>query len=553
MKKTKIILMFSLAGTGILSFIAIQALADISDVKYPVSQLGNCKSETECRSYCDKPENVEACLNFAEQNNLMPKEEIEMAKKFAAAGNKGPGGCTGKDSCETYCNDISHIDECVSFAEQNNLMPPDELHEAQKVRDAIKRGVKPPACGSKKSCDSYCEDPSHMEECITFASEAGLMDNKELGDAQKMLQALKKGVKPPPCRGKEACDEYCQQPDNMEACMNFAIEAGFMPESEKENAQKMLSAIKKGVKPPNCRGKNECDSYCQSDEHFEECTNFAEAAGFMDAKDAEMARKTQGKGPGGCKGKEECEAFCNNKDNQEVCFKFAEDNNMIPEEELKKIKEGMNRKQEGIPQSDKGLRRPPMDVPEGIKSAEDCTKYDGDWTGDYCDFGRKECIRQGGSWDNQTCKFPEGSTRQGTNMPSLPNNTHRGPGGCSTPEECKAYCMANPDACRGSAPPGGESGFQNKPQISPLIENMDRGAEECGKQGGSWEGDKCYFRDPTMQNIGVDRGGEECVKQGGNWTGSSCNFPPPPPSESAPHSLLDNKYLGAIFRFLAGN
>jgi hypothetical protein len=48
-----------------------------------------------------------------------------------------------------------------------------------------------------------------------------------------------------------------------------------------------------------------------------------------------MARKTGGKGPGGCKGKEECDAFCNNPDNQETCFNFAKDNGMIPEKDLK--------------------------------------------------------------------------------------------------------------------------------------------------------------------------------------------------------------------------
>ena len=67
-------------------------------------------------------------------------------------------------------------------------------------------------------------------------------------------------------------------------------------------------------------------------------------------------------------------------------------------------------------------------------------------------------------------------------------------------------------------PEGGQQ-YQNAPS-----QNFDNAAAECGKQGGSWEGDKCYFRDPTMQNIGVDRGGEECVKQGGNWTGNNCNF-----------------------------
>lgn len=509
MKLNKIITIFFLTGIGVSSFIIVKALADISDIQYPISQLGNCKNETECRSYCDKPENTTACLNFAEQNNLIPKEEIEMAKKFATAGNKGPGGCTGKDSCETYCNDISHIEECISFAEQNDLISPEELREAQKVRDAIKRGVKPPACGNKKSCDSYCENPSHMEECITFASEAGMMDGKEKEDAQRMLQALKRGVKPPPCQGKEACDKYCQQPDNMEVCMNFAIEAGFMGDKEKEDAQKMLSAFKKGIRPPNCRGKEECDSYCQSDEHFEECTNFAEAAGFMNTKDAEMARKTKGKGPGGCKGKEECEVFCNNKDNQETCFKFAEDNGMIPEEELKKMKEGMNRmrgqEQRGIPPQEK---------------------------------------QEGGEF-------------------------RRGPGGCSTPEECQSYCSQNPETCKNYQGPENEQRPMNPPREfegRPPLPGPDQNQfqpppQEFNQSGTSIQpiGGEVIPQQPQPRFEGqLPPEGQfqpsEPVPQIEQQPQGEIAPPPPPPSEStAPQSLLNNEYLGAMFKFLAGN
>ncbi len=532
MKLNKTIKAFFLVGVSVFFFIIIGVSADISNIQYPVLQLGNCKNETECRSYCDKPENTIACLNFAEENGLMAKEEIEMAKKFTAAGNKGPGGCTGKDSCETYCNDISHIEECVSFAEKNNLMPPDELQEAQKVRDAIKRGAKPPTCGSKKSCDSYCEDPNHMEECITFASEAGLMGGKEKEDAQKMLQALKRGVKPLPCKGKQACDAYCQQPDNMEVCMNFAIEAGFMGDQEKENAQKMLSAIKKGVKPPNCRGKEECDSYCQSDEHFEECANFAEAAGFMNAKDAEMARKTKGKGPGGCKGKEECELFCNNKDNQEICFKFAEENDMIPEEELQKMKEGMSRMRED------GRRQEGMSPP-----------------------GEREF--------------------------------RGGPGGCSTPEECQNYCSQNPEACRNfqgpkdeqrpSGPPneferqfplpGSEQNqFQPPRKFREGEEPREQGQEELqnNQMPREFQQPPQEFNQPMMPNqtpigneiipppefdrqIPVEQFQPfEPIPQVEQQPQGEI-APPPPPSESTPQSLLNNKYLGAIFRFLISN
>jgi hypothetical protein len=342
------------------SFIIIGSVI-AADIQYPVEELGNCQNEAACKSYCNQLENMEACIDFAEKNNLMSKEEIAMAKKFIAAGSQGPGGCRGKNECETYCNNIEHIDECISFGEENNLIPPKELEEAKKVQAAIKRGVKPPPCGNKRQCDIYCEEPDHMEECINFGIEAGFIQGEELEDVQKMLAAIKRGVKPPPCKGKKACDEYCSNPDNMEVCMNFALEAGFMKEEEKADFQKMLQALKKGIKPPNCRGKKECDVYCAEESHFEECMKFAEAAGFMTPEEAEMARKTGGKGPGGCKGKEECETFCNNPDNQETCFNFGKEHGMIPEEDLKMMEEVKQRFQVSMNQM-------PPEVADCLKS-----------------------------------------------------------------------------------------------------------------------------------------------------------------------------------------
>ena len=277
------VLVFSLVVVG-----NARAQSDEQAVQFPVAELGNCGSQEECKTYCDEPDNIEACIAFAEENDLMPPEEIEMAKKFIAAGAKGPGGCTGKDSCETYCNDLEHIDVCLAFAEENDLMPPEELQEAKKVQAAIKSGVKPPPCGSKKACDAYCESPDHMSECITFAKAAGLMSEEDMANADKMLQAIQSGVKPPACRGKEECDEYCSQ-----------------------------------------------------DEHFDECMEFGKAAGFMNDEEYEMAKKTRGKGPGGCRGKEECDAFCNNSpENEEVCFNFGKEHGLIPEEQLREMEEG---------------------------------------------------------------------------------------------------------------------------------------------------------------------------------------------------------------------
>ncbi len=476
-----------------------QGELDDSGIKYPIVELGNCANKEACGAYCDQSKNTASCLDFAEKNNLMSKEEVKAAKNFIASGSKGPGGCTSKESCESYCDDVSRIDECVSFAEKNNLMPPEELAEAKKIQAAVARGVKPPACGNKKQCDAYCEEPDHMEECINFGAEAGFMQGKELEDAQKMLTAVRKGVKPPPCKGKEACDEYCSTPANMEVCINFAMEAGFMSEQEKADSQKMLQAVKKGVNPPKCRGKEECDAYCGEEEHFEECVVFAEAAGMMSGEDAAMARKTGGKGPGGCKGKEECESFCNDPNNQETCFSFAKDNGMISEEDLKRMEEG----KEGMK---KALEQAPPAVLDCLKSEMGAETFEKIKEGTV--MPSKEIGDKIGACFEKT-GLSQGAPGEGGTMPP----GQAGPGGCASPEECKTYCETHSEECQRFQPgPGAVNpGEQTMPEQSGP--GGCKTPEECQVY--------CTANPEVCRNFS---GGDQSQTQ----PPASSSFPPPP-------------------------
>ncbi|MDD5430896.1 MAG: hypothetical protein PHP03_01595 [Candidatus Pacebacteria bacterium] len=465
------------------------------DISYPIQELGNCQDKEACKTYCDSSKNTGACLAFAEKYNLLSEEELISAKKFKDAGMVGPGGCKGKDACDEYCGNTDHIDACIAFAEKNNLIPANELDNAKKVQAAIKKGVKPPACKTKKECDAYCEESAHMEECINFGIESGFMQGKELENAQKMLAALKKGVTPPPCKGKEACDEYCSNPDNMETCMNFAIESGMMDENQKEQSQKMLQAIKKGVKPPACKGQEACDAYCQSEEHMEECINFSVAAGMMNEKEAEMAKKTKGKGPGGCKSKDECEAFCNNPDNQETCFQFGKDNGMIPEEELQRMEKGKADFKENFTNT---MNQAPQDVKTCIIEAAGgeavAEKFQSGTVMPTRDFGdkMKTCFDQympkgqggpgeGGNMapgDNNGQFQPgPGTTNPGGQM--MPPQS--GPGGCKTPEECKSYCETNPDQCKNTQQCEGDDCQQMMPGTSGGMMPKCEG-ENCAQQ-----------------------------------------------------------------------
>jgi len=395
-----IFLGFILTAALLTNAVLAQGGFDDSNIQYPITELGNCKNKEDCWVYCEKSEHLSVCIAFAEEHNLMDSAEIEKAKKFIAAGGKGPGDCTTKNSCEKYCDNINHIDECITFAEKTGIISPEELAEAKKVQAAIKKGIKPPSCGSKKACDIYCEDPAHMEECIIFAEAAGFISGQELENAKKMLQAIKKGAKPLPCRGKE-----------------------------------------------------ECDIYCANEAHFEECITFAEAAGFISSEDAIMARKTGGKGPGDCQSKEECDVFCDKIENQEICFNFAKKHGLIPEGDIKQIEEGRQKMFESL------INAPP-EVIECLNStigSEMIEKLKSGAVMPTQEMGEKmrQCFE---TMMKQMPIGPEGQIPEDPGMmpvQGMPQD-FTGPGGCKTPEECMEYCKSNPQECMTFQPPTGQ-------------------------------------------------------------------------------------------------
>ncbi|MBU4480605.1 hypothetical protein KKG48_04165 [Patescibacteria group bacterium] len=437
-------------GLAVLSILsgALIVFASVSDIQYPVKELGNCESKTACGVYCDNSANMGACLDFAEEHNLMSAEEIAKARKFKNLG-AGPGDCATKDSCEIYCDSIEHMDECVAFAEKNGLMSAKELEEAKKIQVARDRGVKMLACGGKKQCDAFCSEASHMEECITFGQEVGLMSEEELADSKKVLAAIKAGATPPPCGGKEECDLYCSEESHFDACLDFALAAGFMDPKDAEMARKTG-----GKGPGGCRGKEECDAFCEQEGNMEICGQFAYDNGMVTKEEFEMMKKTKGKGPGGCKSIEECDNFCNNPDNQETCFNFAKENGMMSDDDVRQMEDGKQQFQQSM-----------QDIPSEVYSCLE-SLIGVDMT---AKFKNGEAMPPKEIGDQMQKCF-------GENMPQMPENMQpgdeehgfapgtTGPGGCASEEECKKYCETNPEKCNNLQPPCEGDGCQQSPQ-----------------------------------------------------------------------------------------
>jgi len=334
----------------------------IEDIEFPIAELGGCENEEECKNYCDNPEHISECIDFAESHGLMNKKEAEKARKLSEFGEiEGPGGCKGEDECEEYCENPDNMRECILFAKEHGIMPPEEIEEAEKILGALEAGaVLPGGCTGKIECEAYCEDENHTEECVAFAEAAGFMSREE---AEMVRKTGGKG--PGGCRGKDECDAFCENPDNMRECILFGKEHGLMPPEELKNVEGMLRALESGVKPPACKGREKCDKYCSDPANSEECFAFAVAAGFVDEKDAKHARemfeKGITKGPGGCKKEEECKSFCENPDNMNECMDFSVRAGHMTQEEFERNKEMMER----------GMRG----GPGGCQSEEECMRY----------------------------------------------------------------------------------------------------------------------------------------------------------------------------------
>jgi hypothetical protein len=321
------------------------------NIDYPVAELGNCASEQECHAYCDDISNFQSCIAFARANDLLSPKELAEAERFERFGvASGPGECVSEVECNAYCEDISNIEECLAFANEHGVLNEEELEEARKVAAALREGAQlPGGCTNKLQCEVYCQDTNHISECLSFAEAAGFMSPVELEEARKVERALAAGAQlPGGCRGKDECDVYCEDPAHINECLDFAEAAGFIEPEELEEARRFAPLMARGEMPGGCQSREECEQYCSQEDHIAECVEVFESVGVISSKEAEMFRKTGGKGPGGCQGKDECDAYCNNPANQAVCFEFAKDHDLIPEEELAHMQENVQRFREGL-------------------------------------------------------------------------------------------------------------------------------------------------------------------------------------------------------------
>ncbi len=214
--------------------------AQDAGVAYPIAELGNCSSLTECRQYCDEPVHKEACISYAQNKGFYNSEALESQKETILEKAKTELGCTTKDECETFCSLAVNIEKCSAFAKKNNL--PGGKNEANSESTVFQKAKTELGCNSKESCKEVCSLDANKTKCSEFAR------SNNLGGGVKK-------VGPGGCSQEAECVEYCKNEANVRECTAF----GFV--------------LKKEIKGPGgCDSAQSCREYCA--EHPEECREF---------------------------------------------------------------------------------------------------------------------------------------------------------------------------------------------------------------------------------------------------------------------------------------
>lgn len=321
---------FFVAGSYVFAAYNIEKARQL---KYPIGELGGCKNFEECKTYCNKDENIPKCNRFSIKNGLLTEEEVADTERMLLLMEESglPGKCAGMIECFSYCESAAHVEECWDYTQRHGLNRGLDLETVRRLAKFAREGGKFPGnCEGGDACEAYCGDISNFAECADFGEKVGFMTREE---TEVMRKIARSGVTQTPgnCQRKEQCETYCMEPAHIDECLAFAEKTGLLPPEELADAKKFAPLIKSGETPGKCSRKDECEAYCNDTTHFEECVVFAEKAGMISKEDAELARKTKGKGPGDCKSKAECEDFCRTPENQEVCISFAKEHGFVEE------------------------------------------------------------------------------------------------------------------------------------------------------------------------------------------------------------------------------
>lgn len=237
---------------------------------------GGCKTSQECNEFCENPANQDVCIDSAIAEGFMTAEEAQKVREF-------------KSRAQEFQNKVEEFKKSADEFKVPEIKKIDPGFDEEKAKELIKTQSGPGGCKTFEECAGFCDSPSNQEACFKFAEENGLFKNS--AQAGKIKKILKEGG-PGGCHGENECKNFCENESNFETCIGFAEKESFLAPEEIEKAKKGIQALKEGG-PLGCKTKETCESTCQNPENQEACFDWAKKNGLISEKDAQFIEEAK--------------------------------------------------------------------------------------------------------------------------------------------------------------------------------------------------------------------------------------------------------------------
>lgn len=152
------------------------------NLTFPITELGNCASVEECKTYCELPVNKQVCLSFAKQKGFY-KAENKFKNAIVKSAARTQLGCDSQESCKAICSQEKNKQKCREFAQKYNLTPKSQINT-----EVLKRANQILGCSSEEACKKFCFIETNRQKCYEVAKAVGLItgiQNKESSTAGK--------------------------------------------------------------------------------------------------------------------------------------------------------------------------------------------------------------------------------------------------------------------------------------------------------------------------------------------------------------------------------
>ncbi len=222
---------------------------------------GGCVG-AECRTYCATEDHREECFKFAKENNLINKTDeaaFQSALKLheTIQGSGGPGNCKTESDCRTYCTDAAHVEECVAFgAVHGGIKDADARRMIETFHNEV-HGDNNNFGGPGENLDIQKQSLDKFEQFknleIQFRGNnsmmGGEMMNRDTGEVNQTNKQLPPNntetfVRPGGCTSAESCMNYCRE--HMDECRTLRPSA----EDVKRAAERAKQESQKQPLPP---------------------------------------------------------------------------------------------------------------------------------------------------------------------------------------------------------------------------------------------------------------------------------------------------------------